>query len=163
MKKTLILLVFVSLSSFVTHKFYVSIYQIDFNPKKKMLEITARIFIDDMNDALKLKYNQKTHLTEKEETKEDVNLMQKYLLDNFSVKINGQPKTINYINKETESNVIICYFSIKEVTKIKSIEVKNTALIELNNDQQNIIQTTIFGEKSNLLLTADVVSGILNK
>ena len=40
------------LMSFSVHKFYVSIYQINFNQKKQMLEITSRIFIDDLNQVL---------------------------------------------------------------------------------------------------------------
>ena len=68
----------------------------------------------------------------------------KYILDNFSLKVNGQLKPINYLSKEMEGNVIICYFNIKDISKIKSLEVKNSALIELNSEQQNIIQSTMW-------------------
>ncbi|MBC7641522.1 MAG: hypothetical protein H7174_04170 [Flavobacterium sp.] len=158
----MIIVSIVLFSSFAWHKFYVSIYQINYNQKKQMLEITSRIFIDDLNDILKLKYNRKTHLTEKEETVDDLNLMQKYLLENFSVTINEKSQTINYINRETESNVIICYYSIKNVSKIRTISIKNTVLFGLNDEQQNIIQTKIYDKKENLLLTPNTFSGVLN-
>jgi hypothetical protein len=87
--------------------------------------------------------------------------MKKYILDNFSLKVNGQLKPINYLSKEMEGNVIICYFNIKDISKIKSLEVKNSALIELNSEQQNIIQSTIYGEKQSLLLTEETLSGML--
>ena len=49
MRKTIVvffsLLIIVGLSSFGFHKFYVSIYQINYNQKKQMLEITSRILI----------------------------------------------------------------------------------------------------------------------
>ena len=53
MKKKLLqfimpLFLVVLLSSFAWHKFYVSVTQIDFVPNKKRVEITSRIFIDDL-------------------------------------------------------------------------------------------------------------------
>ena len=153
------LLLIIGLSSFGLHKFYVSIYKINYNQKKQMLEITSRIFIDDLNDVLKIKYAKKTHLTEKVETVEDVNLMKKYLLDNFIITINGKPQTINYVNKETENNIIVCYFNVKNISKITKISIKNTSLFELNDEQQNIIQTNIYNKKEDLLLTPSTISG----
>ena len=158
---TLIAIIFLTLSSFAIHKFYVSIYQINYASEKKMLQITSRLFVDDVNAVLYKKYGKKTYLGEKNESQEDVNLMKKYILDNFSLKVNGQLKPINYLSKEMEGNVIICYYNIKDISKIKSLEVKNSALIELNSEQQNIIQSTIYGEKQSLLLTEGTLSGML--
>jgi hypothetical protein len=158
---TLIAIIFLTLSSFGIHKFYVSIYQINYASEKKMLQITSRLFVDDVNTVLYKKYGKKTNLGEKNESQEDVNLMKKYILDNFSLKVNGQLKPINYLSKEMEGNVIICYYNIKDISKIKSLEVKNSALIELNSEQQNIIQSTIYGEKQSLLLTEETLSGML--
>jgi hypothetical protein len=158
---TLIAIIFLTLSSFGVHKFYVSIYQINYASDKKMLQITSRLFVDDVNAVLYKKFGKKTFLGEKNESQEDVNLMKKYILDNFSLKVNGEFKTINYLSKEMEGNVIICYYNIKDISKIKSLEVKNSALIELNSEQQNIIQSTIYGEKQSLLLTEETLSGML--
>jgi hypothetical protein len=156
-----LLAIFGTLTSFAAHKFYVSIYQINYAPEKKMLQITSRIFIDDLNEALLKKYKQKTFLGESNESAEDIALMNKYLLENFSIKLNGQPKTIHYLSREFENNVIICYFNVKDATKIKTMEVRNKALFELFSDQQNIIQVNVSGRKQNLLLTADQPNGVL--
>jgi hypothetical protein len=158
---TLLFISFLTLSSFGIHKFYVSIYQINYASEKKMLQITSRLFVDDVNAVLFKKYGKKTYLGEKNESQEDVNLMKRYILDNFSLKVNGQLKPINFLSKEMEGNVIICYYNIKEISKIKTLEVKNSALIELNSEQQNIIQSTIYGEKQSLLLTEGTLSGLL--
>jgi hypothetical protein len=158
---TLIVIIFLTLSSFGIHKFYVSIYQINYASEKKMLQITSRLFVDDVNAVLYKKFGKKTNLGEKNESLEDVNLMKKYILDNFSLKVNGELKLINYLSKEMEGNVIICYYNIKDISKINSLEVKNSALIDLNSEQQNIIQSTIYGEKQSLLLTEGTLSGML--
>ena len=126
-----------------------------------MLQMTSRIFIDDINDALEYKYGKKTALGDKNETAADVILMQQYLTENFLIKVNGQPKPIHFITHEMENNVVICYFTVKDVAKIKTIEIRNTALFELFPDQQHIINSTISGKKQSLLLTLDKKSGVL--
>ena len=158
---TLIGITFLAGTSFGIHKFYVSIYQIKYAPEKKMLQITSRIFVDDLNEVLYKKYNKKTFLGESNESLDDIDLMKKYISDNFYLKVNGQQKPINYLSKELEGNVIICYYNIKEISKVKTLEVKNTALLELNSEQQNIMQSTIYGEKQSLLLTESTISGML--
>ena len=62
------------------------------------------------------------------------------------------------LDSDSESEIVK---NIKEISKIKTLEVKNTALLELNSEQQNIIQSTIYGEKQSLLLTESTISGRL--
>jgi hypothetical protein len=140
---------------FSTHKFYVSIYQINFNQNKKRVEITSRIFVDDLNDIFKKKFSKKTFLGEKLETDDDVILLKKYISDNLIITINGKPSKITFVSKELENNILICYFNINEISKIKTIEIQNTTLFDLNSDQQNIIQTTINDKKQTVLLTSN--------
>lgn len=164
MKKyiSLSLLLVFALSSFAIHKFYVSIYQINYAEKSKMLQITARIFEDDLNAVLQKKYNKKTHIGLVNETEDDRDLLKKYFNENLSIKVNNQLKPITFVSNEAESNVVICYFKITSISKLKSIEIKNTALLDLNNEQQNIMQINILGKKKSLLLTNENVKGLLN-
>lgn len=162
MKKVLVLgILLITLSAFTAHKFYISIYQIHHVPEKKRLEITSRIFIDDLNKALQLKYNKTTHVGESEETPEDAALMHQYLSDCFTIKINGTKKTFVFVSKELENNVIIGYYKINDVAKVNSLEIKNTGLMEVFADQQNIIQVNCNAKKQSLLLTAEKNSGVL--
>ncbi len=158
-----LILLLVGVSAFAVHKFYVSIYQINYAQEKKMLQITSRIFADDMNDILKKKLNKTTHIGEPNESPDDILLMKKYILDHLIIKINGQQKAIEYLSKEMEGNVVISYFRIKDISKIKTFEIQNTTLFDLNEEQQNIIQTNIYGKKESLLLTSSNVKGLLKQ
>lgn len=160
-KITIIFLIFFSLTALTVHKFYVSIYQINYVSQKKMIQITSRIFIDDMNDALGKKFHKKTYVGTDRETEDDVVLMKKYLAEKFVLKLNGTSKPMNFLSKEIEANVIVSYFSIKDVFKISSLSIENSALLEVNEEQQNIIQANISGEKESLLLTSDNFKGVL--
>ena len=160
-KISFLIFLLLSLSSMDVHKFYTSIYQINYVPKKKMIQITSRIFVDDINAVLEKKYHKKTFFGEIKESKEDVDLMKKYLSEKIILKVNGTVKPINYLSKEIDANVLICYFRITDISKITKFEIENNALMELNSDQQNIIQANITGEKQSLLLTSENFKGML--
>lgn len=144
-----------------THKFYVGIYQINHDAKKKMIQVTARIFVDDINDALEKKFHKKTYIGEKNESTEDENLLKKYLSEKFLLKVNGEKKLLTFLSKEMENNVLICYLNIREISKIKTLEVENSIITEIYDEQQNIIQANFNGEKKNLLLTSETIKGML--
>jgi hypothetical protein len=149
------------LTGMMAHKFYVSTYQVNYVPQKKMLQITSRIFLDDLNEALEKKYKKRAFVGTDRQTDADINLMKNYLSEKFIIKINGQPKAFQYLSSELEANVIVGYFSIKEVSKLNTLSIENSALMEINGDQQNVIQANIDGEKTSLLLTVDNYKGTL--
>lgn len=149
------------LTSFELHKFYVSIYQINYVAEKKMLQITSRIFVDDLNKVLAEKYNTKVFLGEKEESQKDLDLLKKYMAEKFKIKVNGKYKIIHLANKEMEGNVLICYYNAKDISKVKEMEIENAALLELNDEQQNIIHTNNGGVKKSLLFSGTSVKGML--
>ncbi len=151
----LTLVLFIGLSSFNVHKFYVSIYQVDFVPEKKRVEITARIFLDDLNLALEKEFKTKIQLGEKTESSQDVQFLQKYLMKHLKISIDEKEKNIQFLSKEVENNVVIIYLKIVDVKKINSFRIYNNALLELYSDQQNIIQTKFYNKKRNYIFTED--------
>ena len=150
---TLLLFLAFSISSFGVHKFYMAIYQINYAPEKKMLQITSRIFVDDLNKAIEKKYSKKAFFGTEKESPEDLILVKKYFSENLLFKVNGQSKAIQFLSKELEGDVLICYCSIKEVAKINTLEIQNSILVDWNSEQQNIMHFTIMGIKKSLLFT----------
>jgi SpoU rRNA methylase family enzyme len=126
-----------------------------------MIQITSRLFIDDINDALEKKFKKRTYFALENETPEDEVFLKKYFAEKFIIKVNGISKTLNYLSKDIDGNVVICYFSVKDLPKISSVAIENSALMELNEEQQNIIQANINGEKQSLLLTSENFKGML--
>ncbi len=159
--KFFLFLLVVSCFAFTTHKFYTAIYQIHFVPQKKMVQITSRIFVDDLNEALEANYNKKAYLGTEKESPDDVNLLKKYLSEKFTIKINGKPQPMIFLSKEVEDNILICYLKCIEVTKVNSLEVHNTIITEVHSEQQNIIQAHFNNKKSSLLLDSETFKGML--
>lgn len=157
-----LLFLFMGLTAMAVHRFYAAIYQIHYVPQKKMVQITMRIFVDDLNEGLKNKYHKQTYLGTDRESPEDVVLMQKYLADTFKISIDGKWVALHYLSKELDDAVLVCYYKCKEVTSVKSIRIENSVLTEEFPEQQNIIQYNNDGKKQNLVLTKDVIVGMLN-
>lgn len=143
------------------HKYYVSVFRIEHAPKKKVLQMTARIFIDDLELGLQKKYGKKFYLTEKRELPDTEEYLSKYFSEKVKVKVNGKAKPIKYLAKEMENDVLVCYFTIEAGAKVTSIEMNNATLLEVYPDQQNIINVKINSNKKSLLLTNDEPEGLL--
>jgi hypothetical protein len=144
---------FFATSSFAVHKFYVAVYQVNFAPEKKMIQITSRIFVDDLNKALEKKYSKKAFFGTEKESPEDLILVKKYFSENLIIKVNGQSKNIQFLSKELEGDVLISYCRIKEVAKINTLEIQNSILVDWNAEQQNIMHFTVMGIKKSVLFT----------
>lgn len=147
-------ILFLCLSSFAFHKFYMGVFQVNYAAEKKMIQITSRIFVDDLNKGIEKKYHKKTFIGTDKETQADIDLLKKYLSENFTIKINGQPKSIAFLSKELEADdVLICYSRITGVEKFKTLEISNTVLTDWNAEQQNITHISAFGTKRSVLFT----------
>lgn len=137
------------------HKFYVSVTEINFVQAKKEIQITSRYFIDDLNNSLEKKYKTKFYLGSVKESEEQVDLLKKYLTIHFSVKVNAKAIEMVLLTKEIEDDVLICYFKIKDVSKINSLELKNTMFFDFISEQQHITHTQVGTDKRSILLTSD--------
>lgn len=137
------------------------IYQVNYVPVKKRIEITARLFVDDLNVVLEKKYNKKTALGLTNETVEDEILLKKYLSEHLIFTVNSIKKPIQFVSKELDNNVLVCYLKIIDVPKINTLEIQNDVFVAQFPDQQNLVQSTIYGEKKSVLLTDSTVFGTL--
>ena len=51
-----------SLSAAGVHKFYVAIFQMDYVPEKNVIQMTSRVFTDDLELAFEKKFDKKFYL-----------------------------------------------------------------------------------------------------
>ena len=149
----LLVLLFLTLSAFTLHKFYMAVYQINYAPEKRMLQITSRIFIDDFNNALEKKYRKKFNLGNENDSAEELILAKEYLINHFSIKVNNQLKPMNFLSKEVDDDVLLCYWNIKGISKINSLEIYNTVLTDWLPDQKNLVHVAVLGVKNSFLFT----------
>ena len=157
----LLLLIFPFLAATPAHKFYVSITKIEYVKEKESLQIITKIFTDDIEDALQQRYNASILLDRKQESETADEDVKKYMLQKLKIKVNGKPVQLNYIGKEYDTDMLIAYIEVVNVSELKSIEIENKILMEIFSEQQNIIHLKIPNSRKSLILDRDEPSGKL--
>lgn len=139
-----------------THKFYVSVNQIVFNSDKNRIEITNRIFIDDLNAALELFNKNSFEIEYMTESSESFRIFCSYYQSNFKININKRECAILIKSFEIEEDVFVIYALVDRVSKVKTFEIENNLLFELYPSQQHINHIEINNfSKSTLLDSAN--------
>ena len=140
------------LAIFFPHEFYVSVSYMEFDPKRKAIEVQKKIFFDDLELAIKKK-NQLTNFDILNSNKEIVNQnIKNYLQENIEFIINGKPLYINYLGHEYINGTINCYFEILKVKKIKKLIIKDSSLFASFKDQENLIYFEILNDLQTIRL-----------
>lgn len=152
MKRLLILLV-IPLFAFTTiHKYYISVTQIDYLQSKQSVQITTRIFIDDLEKLLRERYDETITLAGKNEPSTVDLYIERYLNEKIEIKINNKEASLSFIGKEYDVDLVKCYLEIEGIKKIESFEISNEVLFDLYSDQQNIIKTKINSQQKSVIL-----------
>src|SRR6056297_886774 len=163
-KKILLLFLLPMLAFGAAHKFYISVTNIKYSDKDDALQITTRVFVDDMNMVLKERYGIDAVLGTKDESTVDLEYLEKYLRSKFRVTRNG--KTADYIllGKKYDTDVVILYIEVPNIDlpNVISIGIENEILTDLFDDQQNVVHFNIDGKKKSFVLLKSDTKGMLN-
>ncbi len=90
------------------HPFYISLCDLRYNPTSQKVEMTQKIFWDDLEKGLDNAYQQKVNIL-KPENPEALNLLiKKYLADKVSISVNGTSLNMNYLGYEVEEDAVWC-------------------------------------------------------
>ena len=144
MKLFLISIVFL-LSS--VHDFHSSVTQIDHNKEAKALQITVRLFSDDLSAALVKDGAPKMELGTASEPPEANELIAAYLQKHLVLKVNGKLAAFNYLGKEAQLDATWCYMEVEKVGNVRKLEIQNTLLLDDFEDQTNLVNLNIKGTK----------------
>jgi len=162
LKVALLFLLFPLLTgSTSAHKFYVSTTDIEYVAEKESLQIITKIFIDDIEQELRKRYDPSISLASKKETKADAELLKKNILQKLNISVNGKPVKMNYLGKEYDIETVKVYIEIEEVNSLNSIEVENKILMDIFPEQQNIIHLKTSSRRKSLILDIDNPKGLL--
>lgn len=141
---------------FFLHPLHVSVTEIEYNEKAKALQIISRIFIDDLETSIRKKtgIDELDILNPKDGLKTE-ELVGNYLKDHFQIKLDGKEQKTNFLGYEVEDFALICYIEIENVKGFKSIQVTNTVITEMYDDQSNLVHVTYKGPIKSMRLMRD--------
>ncbi len=146
---------------FFLHPIHLSVTEITYSEKDKAIQITSRIFIDDLELSIQNQLKQPT--LDILEPKNGLTLDQmasRYLKEHMKVKLDGKPQTIKVLGHEIEDVAVVFYIEIENVKKIKLLEVHNDVIMETHDDQSNIVHVTYKGPVKSVRLLRDKPSEV---
>lgn len=149
-------------TSFVAHKYYLSVTDIAYNKEEASLQMITRLFYDDLEAVLRERYS-KDITVDATSNQEELDIyIKKYLNAKVKIIVNGKEKTLSYLGKRYDDDFVVCYIEITGVSSIKTLEIENTVLMDAFSDQKNMIHTDILGKKKSLLLVDGKANAVLN-
>ncbi|MEQ8470231.1 MAG: hypothetical protein RIC35_03560 [Marinoscillum sp.] len=134
------------------HPYHVSVCEVVYNDEVQAIQITQRIFLDDFEDAL-TDFTQNDDLVLLEDSLQSHKAIERYFQKNFGMVVNGKKSNYTYLGSESEDDIIWCYLEVTNIHSLQSIELKNTVLTEIFDDQKNLVHFKIAGEKKSFILT----------
>ena len=164
MKKALLILVLPLLAFATVHKFYISVTNITYSEKDDALQITNRVFIDDMNTVLKERYDIDAALGSDEESALGQEYLEKYIRSKFSITRNDETIDYTLLGTKYDADVIILYIEVPNIDlpSVMSIGIENEILTDLFDEQQNVVHFNIAGKKKSFVLLKSDTKGMLN-
>ncbi len=134
------------------HPFYVSVTEINHNSKEKILEISCKLFLDDLEKTLTNINKTAVDLTNVKDKSKTGKMISDYLVKHLQLKVDGKPVALQYIGYEKEKEAAWCYLQVNNVTSVKQLEINNTLLFEEFDGQISIMHVTVNGTRKSLRL-----------
>ena len=148
--------------AFTSHKYYLSLTQVEYNKEQNRLEVIINVFMDDIEIAVNKEYDVDLRLTTKQEL-EDVDIyFKKYLLKNLSFLVNDKPVEYSFIGKEYEVDLVYFYIESSVIEDPSALQVNNTILFDYFEQQQNVIKFKNGSKRQSKILSKNNNKALLN-
>ena len=138
---------FFLLTSAEVHPVYVSVTSIEFNEKQQILEVSCKLFIDDMEKFLKGRSGRKIDLLHPVQDGKTDSLLSTYLSAHLSLQVNGSSAPLKYAGFEPDGDVIYVYLEADEIKGVNRLEVKNSILYDYKPGQVSVINVKVGDSK----------------
>lgn len=127
------------------HPFHVSVCDVDFKEESKSIQVSQRIFLDDLEKALNEKYDINIAIDDMSTEAYRDSIIHVYLFETLNLIIDGKVRNRNYIGNEIEEDAMWCYIEYEGIKTFKTLEMTNRVLLETFDDQANIVHFS-YGE-----------------
>ncbi|HNH85371.1 MAG TPA: hypothetical protein PL157_23590, partial [Acidobacteriota bacterium] len=134
------------------HDFHASFTQLEFNPKTKSVEMTLRVFTDDLTNALSRRTGRHIVL---DQTPDAESLTFAYVKDRFELRNErGKALRLTWVGMDVKVDMVWIYIEIPMPLWLKQGQLRNEVLTELFADQVNVVGLKANQHKGDLMFAA---------
>jgi hypothetical protein len=144
------------------HKFYFSNTLVEYNSTTNSIEITMKLFTDDLERALEQQGHTGIKLNEQKQTN-PIPAVRDYIAGRFSILFQGQIVYPGYLGQEVEYDLTVCYLELTQIPEYTFLEIRNQILTEVFADQRNVVDLRLNGWSQTLMFDRTTTSITVNK
>ncbi len=124
------------------HDIHVSMCELRFNEESSSFEVSIKIFIDDLEMAIKKEGYTPLNLGTTKENELTEEHLASYLDKYFFIEIDGKKLSAHFVGKEISEDyqAVWCYVEYSaEINKAQKCTLTNRILLDIYSDQRNIM------------------------
>ena len=148
-----LLIILASSFHFKKHPYYISVVDIKYSAQEKSIQLSTRLFTNDLEDALEKIYYKKMDVLNPKNKADVDSVLFSYIKQRLHISINTKSQTLNYVGYEREEESIWTYLEIKKVAAPKNISITTKLLYDYLPSQVNIVHAEINGIKKSSKVT----------
>lgn len=131
------------------HKYYTSLAQVEYNTEARTVEISLRVFADDLELALTRRAGRKVSL---DRTRDAAGLALAYLRETFELKNrDGETKALKWVGMELRSDIAWLYVEAEMPEGLAGARLRDHVLFELFEKQVNTVSVRYPGAKADIV------------
>ncbi|HRC21774.1 MAG TPA: hypothetical protein PK275_07170 [Chitinophagaceae bacterium] len=134
------------------HPVHIATVEIDHNATDKTLEITCKIFWDDLEDILSRINKSRVDLTSEKARTENNQRVFAYIKSHLQIIVDSKTIPLEFVGFEKEDVVIYSYLQASNVSVVKQINVTSSLMHDIFDDQSEIIHVVVNGKRQSTKL-----------
>lgn len=135
------------------HPIFMSVTEIEHNAKDKTLEISCKIFTDDLEKTLRQTYKGTVDLINPKDKAAMNKLVSDYVQNHLSISVDGKKTALQFIGYEQQEEGILSYYQVNNISAVRKVDITDNILYEYKKEQIEIIHVTVGGNRKSTKLT----------
>jgi len=131
----------------IFHPFFVSVTEIKQNNTNHSIEISCRMFDDDLEKALEKQYHVQLDIVKPKDKAQLNKLIADYVKKHLIIRADGKTLNLNYVGYEIQEDGAWSYFEVKGIDHVKQLNVRDDLLYEQHPEQINMMHVTINNQR----------------
>jgi hypothetical protein len=129
------------------HPFYIAVTEINLNTSDKTLEVTCKMFADDLEQIIEKNNRTQLDIASNKDKAIFDKYIPAYVKTHLSLSIDGKTGNLSYIGFEKEKESAYCYFQVENISSVKDLDITDSLLHDFTSGQINIIHVTVNGKR----------------
>jgi hypothetical protein len=158
----LLISLFLTVSSFLgfLHPYYISVTEIRVNSVQRTVNLSCKLFTDDLQNALDKLYGAKADISKRNAVCDS--LINKYVKERLDISIGKQKADFKFIGYEIEEEATWCYFEAPLPSYEQVVNVRSSILFDFIESQTNLLHCYYNQERKSFKLDKPSQDAVFN-